>query len=120
MILFSLRCFSIHQRVDGGAVERRMKGEGDKLSPTHRFGRPYPTVEEINPASPRWRDYIHELASRTDKTGDVQTIAYLREDREALQSWWKSWRLKLQNYGLDYRSNPTRMELNDERDRCNP
>jgi hypothetical protein len=30
-------------------------------------------------------DYLHEVVSRTDKTGIVQTIAYLQEDRETLQ-----------------------------------
>ena len=55
------------------------------MSRAKRSGHRYPTVEEINAAPPKWRDYIHELVSRTDKTGDVQTIAYLREDCEALQ-----------------------------------
>lgn len=29
--------------------------------------------------------YIHDLVARCDKSGDVQTIAILREDRDALQ-----------------------------------
>jgi uncharacterized protein YceH (UPF0502 family) len=29
--------------------------------------------------------YIHDLATRTDKSDDLRTIAQLREDREALQ-----------------------------------
>jgi uncharacterized protein YlxW (UPF0749 family) len=29
--------------------------------------------------------YIHDLATRTDKAGDLRTIVQLREDREALQ-----------------------------------
>jgi hypothetical protein len=29
--------------------------------------------------------YSHDLETRCDKSGDVQTIALLREDREALQ-----------------------------------
>jgi hypothetical protein len=30
------------------------------------------------------RLYIHDLETRCDKSGDVQTIALLREDRDAL------------------------------------
>jgi hypothetical protein len=33
----------------------------------------------------KFRRYIHDLETRCDKSGDVQTIALLREDREALQ-----------------------------------
>jgi hypothetical protein len=32
-----------------------------------------------------FRRYIHDLATRCDNGGDVQTIAILREDRDALQ-----------------------------------
>lgn len=45
----------------------------------------YPTPEEINALPDRFRQYIHDLETRCDKSGDVQTIALLREDREALQ-----------------------------------
>ena len=31
------------------------------------------------------RQYVYDLVSRCDKSGDVQTIALLKEDREALQ-----------------------------------
>ena len=44
-----------------------------------------PTVDEINALPEKFRQYIHYLVSRCDKSGDVQTIAILREDREALQ-----------------------------------
>jgi hypothetical protein len=30
------------------------------------------------------RRYMHDLGARCDKSGDVQTIALLREDRDAL------------------------------------
>jgi hypothetical protein len=30
-------------------------------------------------------NYIHDLETRCDKSGEVQTIALLREDRDALQ-----------------------------------
>jgi hypothetical protein len=33
----------------------------------------------------KFRRYIHDLETRCDKSGDVQTIALLREHREALQ-----------------------------------
>jgi hypothetical protein len=33
----------------------------------------------------KFRQYIHDLETRCDKSGDVQTIAILREDRDALQ-----------------------------------
>lgn len=44
----------------------------------------YPTVDEINALPEKVRRYIHDLETRCDKSGDVQTIALLREDREAL------------------------------------
>ena len=45
----------------------------------------YPTVDEINALPEKFRQYIHDLETRCDKSGDVQTIALLREDRDALQ-----------------------------------
>jgi BMFP domain-containing protein YqiC len=45
----------------------------------------YPSAEEINALPKKFRQYIHDLVSRCDKSGDVQTIAILREDRDALQ-----------------------------------
>jgi hypothetical protein len=45
----------------------------------------YPSAEEINALPPKFRLYIHDLETRRDKSGDVQTIALLREDRDALQ-----------------------------------
>ena len=45
----------------------------------------YPSADEINALPEKFRQYIHDLETRTDKSGDVQTIAFLREDREALQ-----------------------------------
>jgi hypothetical protein len=45
----------------------------------------YPTVDEINALPQKFRQYIHDLETRCDKSGDVQTIALLREDRDALQ-----------------------------------
>ena len=45
----------------------------------------YPNVEEINALPHKFRQYIHDLETRCDKSGDVQTIGNLREDRDALQ-----------------------------------
>jgi hypothetical protein len=45
----------------------------------------YPTAEEINDLPDKFRQYIHDLETRCDKSGDVQTMALLREDRDALQ-----------------------------------
>jgi hypothetical protein len=45
----------------------------------------YPTAEAINALPEKFRRYIHDLETRCDKSGDIQTIALLREDREALQ-----------------------------------
>lgn len=45
----------------------------------------YPTADEINALPEKFRKYIHDIETRCDKTGDVQTIAQLREDRDALQ-----------------------------------
>jgi BMFP domain-containing protein YqiC len=45
----------------------------------------YPSADEINALPEKFRRYIHDLVTRCDKSGDVQTIAILREDREALQ-----------------------------------
>jgi hypothetical protein len=45
----------------------------------------YPTVDEINALPKKFRQYIHDLENRCDKSGDVQTIAILRQDRVALQ-----------------------------------
>jgi BMFP domain-containing protein YqiC len=52
---------------------------------TKRAGSIYPTVDEINALPEKFRQYIHDLVTRCDKSGDVQTIAILREDRDALQ-----------------------------------
>jgi hypothetical protein len=45
----------------------------------------YPTADEINALPEKFWQYIHDLETRCDKSGDVQTIALLKEDREALQ-----------------------------------
>jgi chromosome segregation ATPase len=45
----------------------------------------YPSPDEINAMPEKFRQYIHDLETRCDKSGDVQTIALLREDRDALQ-----------------------------------
>ena len=45
----------------------------------------YPTVNEINALPEKFRQYIHDLVARCDKSGDVQTVAILREDRDALE-----------------------------------
>jgi hypothetical protein len=45
----------------------------------------YPSVDEINALPEKFRLYIDDLETRCDKSGDVQTIAILREDRDALQ-----------------------------------
>jgi seryl-tRNA synthetase len=45
----------------------------------------YPTVDEINELPDKFRRYIHDLATRADKTDDLRTIVQLRQDREALQ-----------------------------------
>ena len=45
----------------------------------------YPSAEDINALPEKFRQYIHDLETRCDKSGDVQTIALLREDRDALQ-----------------------------------
>jgi hypothetical protein len=44
-----------------------------------------PTGDEINALPEKFRQYSHDLETRCDSSGDVQTIALLREDREALQ-----------------------------------
>jgi hypothetical protein len=44
----------------------------------------YPSQDEINALPEKVQLYIHDLETRCDKSGDVQTIALLREDREAL------------------------------------
>lgn len=44
----------------------------------------YPKPEEISALPEKVRRYIHDLVSRCDKSGDVRTIALLREDRDAL------------------------------------
>ena len=46
----------------------------------------YPSAEEIKALPEKFRRYIHDLVTRSDKSGDVQTIAILREDRDALQA----------------------------------
>jgi hypothetical protein len=50
-----------------------------------RTAKSYPSAEEINVLPDKFRQYIHDLETRCDKSGDVQTIAILREDRDALQ-----------------------------------
>ena len=51
---------------------------------TNRAASIYPTVDEINALPEKFRQYIHDLETRCDKSGDVQTIAILREDCDAL------------------------------------
>jgi hypothetical protein len=50
-----------------------------------RTAKCYPPGDEINAMPEKFRLYIHDLETRCDKSGDVQTIAILREDRDALQ-----------------------------------
>jgi hypothetical protein len=50
-----------------------------------RTAKCYPSADEINALPGMVRQYIHDLVTRCDKGGDVQTIAILREDRDALQ-----------------------------------
>ena len=52
---------------------------------TKRAASIYPTVDEINGLPEKFRHYIRDLETRCDKSRDVQTIAILREDRDALQ-----------------------------------
>jgi hypothetical protein len=52
---------------------------------TKRAASIYPTVDEINALPDKFRRYIHDLETRCDKSGDVQMIAILRENRDALQ-----------------------------------
>jgi hypothetical protein len=52
---------------------------------TKRAASIYPTVDKINALPQKFRQYIHDLETRCDKSGDVQTIAILREERDALQ-----------------------------------
>jgi hypothetical protein len=42
----------------------------------------YPTGDEINALPEKFRQYIHDLISRCDKSGDVQTIDILRDYRK--------------------------------------
>jgi hypothetical protein len=44
----------------------------------------YPTVGD-NALPEKFRQHSHDLVSRVDKSGDVQTIAVPRGDRKALQ-----------------------------------
>jgi hypothetical protein len=46
---------------------------------TKRAASIYPTVDEINALPEKFRQYIHDLETRCDKSGDVQTIAILGE-----------------------------------------
>jgi hypothetical protein len=52
---------------------------------TKRAASIYPTVDEINALPEKFRQYIHDLETRCDKSGDVQTIALLKKDRDVLQ-----------------------------------
>jgi hypothetical protein len=52
---------------------------------TKRAASIYPTVDEINALPEKFRQYIHDLETRCDKSGDVQMIAILRENRDALR-----------------------------------
>jgi hypothetical protein len=44
----------------------------------------HPTAEEINALPDKFRQYILDLETCCDKSGDGQTIAMLREDREGI------------------------------------
>jgi hypothetical protein len=51
-------------------------------------GVPRPSIRQQTRStslSEKFRLYIYHLETRCDKSGDVQTIAILREDRDALQ-----------------------------------
>jgi hypothetical protein len=43
-------------------------------------------------ASEKFRLYVHDLEKRCDTSGDVQTIALLREDRDACSAASKNWK----------------------------
>jgi hypothetical protein len=61
----------------------RVQPEASEM--TERTALIYPSVEQINTLPEKFRQYIHDLETHCDKSGDVQTIALLREDRDALQ-----------------------------------
>lgn len=56
-----------------------------RIAAQERTAACYPTADEINALPEKVRQYIHDIETRCDKSGDVQTMALLREDREALQ-----------------------------------
>jgi hypothetical protein len=49
----------------------------------------YPTADEINAMPEKFRQYIHDLETRCDKSGDVQTIALPREVEMHYRSAWR-------------------------------
>ena len=55
------------------------------MKDTERTASIYPSADEINALPEKFRQYIHDLVTRCDRSGDIQTIAILREDRDALQ-----------------------------------
>jgi hypothetical protein len=61
----------------------------------------YPSADEINALPEKFRRYIEDLETRCDKSGDVQTIALLREIGKRCRSAWKSWTLKLAGCAVD-------------------
>jgi hypothetical protein len=71
----------------------------------------YPTVDEINALPEKFRQYIHDLETRCDKSGEVQTIALLREDRDALQQRVEELEARIAVQEREYRS-PDRNGLN--------
>jgi hypothetical protein len=73
---------------DNSYNRSRTDPEPAELSPTQimtkRTASCYPSADEINALPEKFRQYIHDLETRCDKSGDVQTLAILREDRDAL------------------------------------
>lgn len=72
-----------HERLKTSLMSKRTKAR--RVTPKPIGEEDYPNVDEINELPDKLQRYIHDLATRTDKTGDLRTIVQLREDRDALQ-----------------------------------
>jgi hypothetical protein len=73
---------------------------------TKRAASIYPTVDEINALPEKFRQYIHDLETRCDKSGDVQTIAMLGEERDALQQRVEELEARIALQGSEYLEAP--------------
>lgn len=80
---------------DVAALEARLQEAQDLMAMLINF---VPTPENVNALPEGIRRYVHDLETKCDPAGDIQTIACLRDTAQGLELWAKE--IQDENYKL--------------------